>query len=77
MSKKDNKDFALPDVPEEALQKVLNRSPVEKPKRTEKKIVPVQFDGEEVEIFMEAYNSSTSKAERDFAKSIILNHLKK
>ncbi len=78
MSKKEDKDFSLPDLPTDAIEKLIGRSgPVEKLKKSEKKIVMVPLEGDEVELFMEAYNTSTSKAEKDFAKSIILNHLKK
>ncbi len=78
MVKKD-KDFEVPalDMKDEKVKAILGHSSVERPIKTEKKVVPVHLFGEDVELFNRAYKGSTSKSEKDFATSIILNHLKR
>ncbi len=76
------KEFEIPDIDysDPKVKAVLGNAPIEgtniSAKATKKKIVPIHLEDEEVEHFNTAYSSSTSKSERDFAKSIILDKIK-
>ncbi len=75
MAKKPEIDFDLPelDLGNEKVKNLMGHKP-ENNTRVIRKVVPITLEGEEVELFNESFNSSTSKTQSEFAKKILLNY---